>query len=66
MVKICKVLLNNEAVTVVKYDDVDVQLPSIHKNCSEIAVEHDNGTYWAVDENEKKTAKEKKATSDEK
>lgn len=51
MVKECSVILNNEAVTVVKYDGKDIQFPSIHKDAKKIFVNYENGKYSIVDEN---------------
>lgn len=57
MVKKCPVILNNSVVTVVKYDAVDIQFPSIHKNAEFVFVKKDNGTYAIVEnyEEEKQT-----------
>ena len=49
MVKECKVLINNEEVTVVKFGDIEVQFPSIKKNCSSVFVNFENGKYSIVD-----------------
>lgn len=49
MVKECKVLINNEEVTVVKFGDTEVQFPSIKKNCSSVFVNFENGKYTIVD-----------------
>lgn len=49
MVKKCPVILNNSVVTVVKYDTVDIQFPSIHKNAEFVYVKKDNGTYAIVE-----------------
>lgn len=73
MVKECLVTLNNEVVTVVKYGDVDVQLPAIGKEAKTIFVACENGKYSVVDKdykpkgasvNEKKRTN-KKTTVDE-
>ena len=59
MVKNCKVILNNEAVTVVEYDDVEVQLPSIHKKKADfIKVIAKDGTYAVVEEDNFETSAE--------
>lgn len=62
MVKECLVILNNEAVTVVRYDDIDIQLPSIHKDAKTVFVNYENGRYSIVDESfaEKETVKPRK------
>lgn len=51
MVKECKVTINNDHVTVVKYDDGEyVQLPSIKKKADTIMVKFHNGAYIVVDD----------------
>ena len=56
MTKECEVILNNDAVTVVKFDGKEIQFPSIHKNAKTVFVKVDNGTYSIVGkmENESK------------
>lgn len=49
MVKECKVFLNNQYVTVIKFNDTDVQLPSIKKEADTIFVKYENGKYSVVD-----------------
>lgn len=49
MVKECLVTLNNEAVTVVKFDNIDIQFPSIHKNEETVFVKVEDGKYSIVD-----------------
>lgn len=49
MVKQCNVILNNEAVTVVRFGDVSVQLPAIGMDAKQIWVAHENGKYFRVD-----------------
>lgn len=76
MIKDCKVLINNDAVTVVRFDGIDVQLPSIHRSVKTVRVNYDNGRYLIVDddyiepaslENEEKSKKKrmKKTTTTE-
>lgn len=73
MVKECIVKLNNEAVTVVKYGDVDVQLPAIGQEARMVFVSHENGKYFVVDKNykpkdtskNKRKSVNKKTTSEE-
>lgn len=66
MVKECLVILNNEAVTVVRYDDIDIQFPSIYKDVKTVFVKYENGKYSIVDEKdaifEIAQPKKKKAT----
>ncbi len=50
MIKECPVLLNNEAVTVVKYGDAEIQFPSIKKDAKKVNVKFDNGKYSIVDD----------------
>ena len=66
MIKECKVLLNNEAVTVIQYDDILVQIPAIGRKATVVKVK-DDGRYTAVPDNysepvEKKTKTRKKKT----
>lgn len=49
MTKLCTVILNNEAVTVVKFDNIEVQLPSIHKDVKSVYVKYDNNRYTVVE-----------------
>lgn len=49
MIKECPVILNNEAVTVVKFGDVSVQLPSIKKDSKTVFVKCENEKYSVVD-----------------
>lgn len=59
MVKECLVILNNDAVTVVKYDDKNIQFPSIHKDAKKVFVNYENGKYSIVDEKYKAGSVEK-------
>lgn len=49
MTKECTVLLNNSAVTVVKFGDVEVQLPSIQRDAKKVFVKFENDRYAVVD-----------------
>ena len=49
MVKECPVLVNNDQVTVVKFNNTDVQFPSIKKNCKSVFVNFENGKYSIVE-----------------
>lgn len=69
MIMKCPVLLNNELVTVVQYNDIEVQLPSIHREAKELNVLFsDDGCYSIIDDdyteepvkNEKSISKPKK------
>lgn len=51
MIKNCKVLINNEAISVIDYDGVQVQIPSIHKEAKTVNVVVENGRYIVVDDN---------------
>lgn len=53
MVKECLVVLNNDVVTVVKFDDVDIQFPSIQKEAQTVFVNYESGKYSIVDEHYK-------------
>ena len=50
MVKQCNIILNNSAVTVVKFGDTLVQLPAIGKDADSIWVAYEDGKYFPVDE----------------
>lgn len=68
MIKNCNVLINNEAVTVIDYDGVKVQVPSIHREAKTVKVIVKDGKYIVVDDNYiepvvKPTAKPKKKTT---
>jgi len=49
MVKECKVILNNDCVTVVIVDGTKVQFPSIHREANTVFVRVENDTYTIVD-----------------
>lgn len=72
MIKECKVILHNEAVTVVDYDGKNIQFPSIAGDSKTVFVKCENGEYSICDGKEdvketavKKTAQKKKATVEE-
>lgn len=48
MIQECKIILNNEAVTVVQFGDIEVQFPSIRKNDKTIFVKYEDGNYSIV------------------
>ena len=50
MIKKCKVLINNEAVTVFRYDGVEVQIPSIKRKANYINVIKKDGNYIVVED----------------
>lgn len=52
MIKECPILINNTAVTVVKYDDVEVQFPAINKDVKTVFVDFTEGKYNIVDKKE--------------
>ncbi len=65
MILECPVIINNNAVTVVKYGNIDVQFPSVRKDVKTLMVKCDNGKYSLVNhveeiepvvENETRTA----------
>ena len=66
MVKECKVLINNDAVTVIEYDDIKVQVPSIHRIANTVKVLYKNGKYTVVDDDyvEQKSKKKKKTVEE--
>jgi len=59
MTKKCRVLINNDLVTVFKYDDIEVQVPSIGKEADFVNVVKENDRYKVVDDNYVKPEKEK-------
>lgn len=67
MIKECSVLLNNADVTVVKWDNIEVQIPAIGKKAKTIKVQKIGDLYIIAkdlqDENKPKKAA-KKTTSD--
>lgn len=48
MIKECQVILNNESVSVVKFDNTEVQLPSIGKDVKSLKVKCEDGRYSIV------------------
>lgn len=54
MVKKCKILIHNSAVTVVDFDGTHIQFPPIETQDKEIYVEDMNGRYSVVSEEEYK------------
>lgn len=48
MILECPVIINNNAVTVVKYGNIDVQFPSVRKDVKTLMVKCDNGKYSLV------------------
>lgn len=65
MTKECKVILNNSAVTVVKFGEIEVQLPSIQRDAKKVFVKFENDRYAVVDkldEPEVRTKKKSKKT----
>lgn len=45
----CPVILNNDAVTVVKYNDIEIQFPAIGRDTKYVNVDFANGTYRIVE-----------------
>ena len=62
MVKECLVKINNEAITVVRYGDTDIQFPSIHKDVNTVFVNYEGGKYFIVDKDYKSSVVEEKPT----
>ena len=48
MIKECQVILNNESVSVVKFGNTEVQLPSIGKDVNSVKVKCEDGRYSIV------------------
>lgn len=53
MVKNCRVLVNNEAVTVIEYEGKQVQIPSIHRDANTVNVIVKNGRHIVIDDDYK-------------
>ena len=51
MIKNCRVTLNNECVTVVDFEGIDVQLPAIGRKADQIKVEYKDGKYTVLPDN---------------
>ena len=49
MIKECPVILNNDAITVVKFNGEEVQFPSIQKDEKKVSVKFEDGKYTIVD-----------------
>lgn len=49
MTKQCPVILNNKAVTVVRFDNIEIQFPSIHKDAETVFVKFEDGKYTIVE-----------------
>ena len=49
MIKECPVIFSNEYVTVVRFDNTNVQLPSIQNNAKTVIVKKHAGKYTIVD-----------------
>lgn len=60
MVKTCSVILNNDAVTVINYDGIEVQIPSIRRNVKTVKVLYKDNKYIVVDDDYKEEKPEKK------
>lgn len=55
MVKECPVIMNNDAVTVVRFDGNDIQFPSVgQEGAKTLNVKFENGKYSIVDHAESK------------
>lgn len=53
MIRECKIILNNNLVTVVDFDGVEIQFPSINNdNVEKIYVKQMNNKYFVVDKKE--------------
>ena len=48
MIKNCKIVSSNDCTTVVRFGDIEVQLPSIGRNVGYVNVEYANGKYRVV------------------
>ena len=57
MVKRCQVVLNNDAVTVFRLDDIDIQVPAIKRKAEYVNVLYSDGRYVVVDDDYKEESK---------
>ena len=48
MIKECPVILNNSSVSVVKFDNTEIQFPPVAKNTKSVKVKYENGRYSIV------------------
>lgn len=48
MIKECPVIMNNEAVSVVSFDGIDIQFPCLGKNIKKVNVKFEDGKYSIV------------------
>ncbi len=62
MVKECKVTINNDALTVVRFDDIDIQFPAINKNAATVKVLFKDGKYKVVPDDYKEYLPKPKKT----
>ena len=58
MIKDCYVKLNNEYVTVINYDGVDVQVPAIKREARTVKVIYKDGKYTVVGDDYREPEKE--------
>lgn len=69
MIKDCKIILNNEAVTVIDFDGIEVQFPHIDTDSDTVKVLYTNGKYEIAANKEPKEIpkpKKKKDTDESK
>ena len=57
MVKECKVLMNNDSVTVFAFGNIEVQVPSIKREADTVKVIVENGKYKVVADDYKEIEK---------
>ena len=50
MIKECRVIMTNDVVSVIRFGDIDVQLPSIHSDEKTVRVIFEKGRYRIVDD----------------
>lgn len=48
MTKKCPVIMSNEAVTVARYDGIDIQFPSVGKDVKTVFVNKDGDGYYRI------------------
>lgn len=62
MIRECQVITNNDAITVVRYGDTDIQFPAINRNAATVKVLFKDGKYKIVPDDYKEYLPKPKKT----
>lgn len=62
MIKECPIIKRNEYVTVVRFDNTDIQFPAVSGNQKTVFVSHENGKYFIVEKQVSSNEKPVRAT----